>query len=265
MTDKEFDNKILQYLQKLSSEEANRILTDEQNIGYMGYYSLPSNVITDGFGNVYKIPNSGVTSKVTIGNFVLNYDWKNRVINIFSADGKELLDSYGVSASNFIDGPSYWFNQAIDSLQEEIDTSYDIDEFTKYYVTEAYDLYGETIDEEDNAQYTYHIIYEWEPESEDKIPFYNYDDYCDAVTKELLSYNVTEKLIGTDIKISSSIDEMYQNSLDVYSSVPIIKEELLEIFDNFENTMKRRKLLEKSYGGVEFRITDINYTVEVKK
>lgn len=260
MTDKEFDNKIFQYIQKLTSEEEWKILTDEQQIGYMGYRSLPSNIITDGFGNMYKIPNKGVTPKVTIGNFVLNYDWENRVINIFSADGKELLDSFGVNASDFIDGPSYWFNQAVESVQEEI--ANDVDEFTKYTTSEAYELYGEVI-EDDNVEYTYSIIYEWEPESEDKIPFYNYDDYYDAVTKELLNYNITEKVIGTDVKISSFIDEMYQNSLVISSSVPIIKEELIEIFDNFEDTMKQ-KLLEKSYGVIEFRIIDINYAVEVK-
>lgn len=101
---------IFNYLYKLSDKQVHEF--SQQSINDPEH--LPNNVVTDGYGNLFRIPETGKTPKVTMfkeDDYEISayYDWEARAVMI--TDGNNTFD-YGLGPSNFIDNPDYWFEVA---------------------------------------------------------------------------------------------------------------------------------------------------------
>ena len=108
---------IFNCLFKLSDEQVKEIEKEiSTSDSYMG---LPSGIVTDGFGNLYKIPSVGRTAKTKIGDKSLDvwYDWESKAI--FVSNGEFTAD-FALSPESFIDNPDYWFNVAYENLENEL-------------------------------------------------------------------------------------------------------------------------------------------------
>lgn len=109
---------IFNCLFKLSDKQVEEIEKEAStNDSYMG---LPSGIVTDGFGNLYKIPSIGKTAKTKVGtesSLDAWYDWESKAI--FISDGESTID-FAVSPESFIDNPDYWFNVAYENLKDEL-------------------------------------------------------------------------------------------------------------------------------------------------
>lgn len=105
---------IFNCLFKLSDKQVEEI--EKENDSYMG---LPRGIVTDGFGNLYRIPSTGKTTKTKIGteSFDIWYDWELKAI--FISDGESTVD-FALYPESFIDNPDYWFNVAYENLKNEL-------------------------------------------------------------------------------------------------------------------------------------------------
>lgn len=108
---------IFNCLFKLSDEQVKEV--EKEMSADDSYMGLPSGIVTDGFGNLYKIPATGKTAKTKVGteSFDIWYDWELKAI--FISDGESTVD-FALSPESFIDNPDYWFNVAYENLKNEL-------------------------------------------------------------------------------------------------------------------------------------------------
>lgn len=220
---------IFKYLIKLSEKEI-ETLSEKQT----------DHLVTDGYGNLYEIPTTGKTELFTVSDVGADmkflYDFDKQQIDLYLEENDKHLymGSYSVSAEDFIDGPEYWCRVANNGLLSDIkyDRAYynaTIQDSEDNKTSEAYELYGEIIDE-DKSKYVYKIRIDWEFEDSD----WGYKEYEDIL--EILSkYHKTEKLYGDELDIQADrnleTDYVY---LVITFSMPLTKEELMDIFDSYE-------------------------------
>lgn len=235
---------VYHYMYKLAPSSAEKVVSQSTSA------SLPSGYLTDGLGNIYKIPTKGKTPLVSINDddrLKYSYNWQTKEIEIYSRNDENnkynFLVSYSVTPENFADGPEYWFNQAKEEADSEIES-----ELAWMNVSEGlfdFDL-G---DERDN--YIYHIRFDYD------ITDGEYDDW-DAVYSNvksiLTSYDVKQELYTQELSIKS-VSEENEIYLIVTFPMELTKEELIEIWDNYEETML--KLLNDAGYKVDLNIEDI--------
>lgn len=73
--------------------------------------------ITDGFGNIYEVPSEGYSDEYEYGGKVFRYNYSRKRME-WVVDG-EVVDSTGLSPSEFLDDPAYWFEEYYDELEYE--------------------------------------------------------------------------------------------------------------------------------------------------
>lgn len=81
-------------------------------------YELPDGYVTDGYGNLYKLPTNGYSKTIKKDGLSFKYDYNNRLLIILDDNGEE-LSTYGLSATEWVENPDYWIDQAIDEIEEE--------------------------------------------------------------------------------------------------------------------------------------------------
>lgn len=242
---------IFSYLHKLTPKE-------ESYLEFQDNYRLPSGYITDGEGGIYKIPKIGKLPLYSINKdrrYKFTYNWGTKEIEIYvyigpgiDTNSYEYVTSYSISAENFIDNPEYWYSVALDEMQNEI-TNFD------EYVREAIEVYGEIIDDDkDNYEYVTKIDYEIYTIDDEGID--DYDTVFEFVTSTLIDYKVKSTLYGEKVETEAVRNSIWDNiELHTKFSMPMTKEELLEIYDNYIDYMKSK--LDNDKYTVNFSIYDM--------
>lgn len=226
---------IFRYLYRLSPKLADEVVASA------GSGSLPDGYVTDGEGGIYEIPKTGTTTLVSLDDIKdvkFRYNWKTREVEVYVRDRSEeidtnnyvLLTSMPLSAGDFIDGPEYWFRNALDTVEDE--ANYAIQ------TAEAYELYGEVIDD-DRENYKYQILFSYDFLETDSraLPLSSWDTekFYDKLEKFLCNYDIKTTLYTQELKVKAQPDE---NSgylcLVVDFPMPLTKEELMDIWYNYE-------------------------------
>lgn len=88
---------------------------------------LPEGYVTDGIGNVYKLPTDGYSKTIVKDGLSFKYDYNKNLLSILDDDGEE-LSVYGLSAADWVEDPDFWIDQLLNEIKEE--TEYDL----KYYL-----------------------------------------------------------------------------------------------------------------------------------
>lgn len=225
---------IWKYLYKLSPKTSDRILEE--------YYNkpLPDNYVTDGYNNIYRVPKLGKTSLIRDeenSNLGYKYNWEKQVIEFYirtpeneiDASNFEYVDEYVVSAHNFIDNPDYWFNKVKEEFNNEVEG-----QLEDFRAAEAYSIFGDVFDD-DKEIYKYEIEFNYELESEPPAGS-NWDDYLMKLDELLSSYDVKFELYTEEVHVYSKL-ELSTNKLCIDFSMPLTKDDIMEIWDSFEDYM----------------------------
>lgn len=213
---------VYRYMYKLAPSSAEKIVS--QSTGA----SLPAGYLTDGLGNIYKIPTKGKTPLVSINEddrLKYSYNWQTGEIEIYGRDDENkysFLTSYGVTPENFADGPEYWFNQAKEDVDDEIES-----ELAWMDVPEGF-LDFDLGDEKDN--YVYHIRFSYDI-TNDELD--DWEAAYDNVESILLSYDIKQELYTQEISIKANKEDN-EIVLVVRFPMELTKEELLEIWNTYE-------------------------------
>lgn len=216
---------VYRYMYKLAPSSAEKIVS--QSTGA----SLPAGYLTDGLGNIYKIPTKGKTPLISINDddrLKYSYNWQTKEVEIYSRNDENnkysFLTSYGVTPENFADGPEYWFNQAKEEADSEIES-----ELAWMSVSEGF-LDSDLGDEKDN--YVYHIRFDYDVNGE----YDDWDAVYDSIKSILTSYDIKQELYTQELSIKS-VSEENESYLVVTFPMELTKEELIEIWDNYEEYM----------------------------
>ena len=231
---------VYKYMYKVAPSTADKIIADADS-------SLPYGYVTDGMGNIYKIPTKGRTPLTYINNskdYKFAYNWENATIEVYirdlaneiDANNWEILGTYPVSRENFADGADYWFNVALDTLHEDIDS-----EVQNLQAAEAYEVFGEIIDDDkDNYKYEIKVDYEINDYPEDT--YSNFMEFYNKVLNILSNYDITYDLYTQKIHVYAKKDESDTISIFVDYPMPLTKEELMDIWYNYEDHMHQMLL-----------------------
>ena len=226
---------IYRYVYKLSPSSADKVISQSTSA------SLPDGYFTDGEGNIYKIPTTGKTSLFTVDDIhediKFSYDWAKGELNIYVRQPDDEIEtnnyawvtSYSVNAENFVDGPDYWCKMALQELDDDVEN--------ELQFAEAYELYGEIIDDDkENYQYEIDFSFELLNDMPDTVNSgWDIDKYYNQLEKFLVNYDIKTKLYDQELKVKAQPDEnnMYL-SLIVDFPMPLTKEELMDIWNNYE-------------------------------
>lgn len=220
---------IFRYLRKLYNDEADKLLS---NLGE--YDPLPDGYVTDGKGNIYKIPNKGATPLYSIEGddyFKYRYNWETKEIEAYAiieprddVNNYDFVDSYGLGASNYIDNPTYWtyvFAKTIEDLANA-EINENIGPFGEYNFEDK-DIYEYMIKANinlilDNDDYDNLSDYEEE-----------YSEYIKTLSKKETLY--TEPL-EINCSFSGSTNTVY---IKVEFTMPMTKEDLMDIWDEYSD------------------------------
>lgn len=238
--------------------------TEEKSILSSGG-PLPSRYVTDGMGNIFEYPNHGRTplfttsDKPSYKDVHYAYNWDNKEIEIYVYNDKDSTDvnsydfvtSYSVSPENFIDGPDYWAHMAHEEMEDEVNSA-----LADFKIKEAYELYGEIIDE-DKLDYKYLIKLEIDTENcedavQDKYKG-DWNAFTDDVIRMLTDYSVESELYTQKLKVTASFSDLDEVILVVNFSMPLTKEELLDVYNDY---IESKKDIINGYG-VVINIEDI--------
>lgn len=226
---------IFRYLYRLSPKLADEVVASA------GSGPLPDGYVTDGEGNIYGIPKTGTTTFVSLDDIrdvKFRYNWEMHEVEVYVRDRSEEIDtnnyifltSMPLSAENFIDGPEYWFRNAWDTIEDEV--NYDIQ------TAEAYELYGEVIDD-DRENYKYKILFSYDflETPYHKLPntSWGIDKFYNQLEKFLCNYDIKTTLYTQELKVKAQQDEdtLYM-CLVVDFPLPLTKEDLMDIWYNYE-------------------------------
>lgn len=220
------------YLYKLPEEEAKNI-----NINDI-YASLPENIVTDGYGNFYRIPTTGSTPFVQLENdryFKYRYNWATKEIEVYFLDSVESnqmmnvdvynqIEAVSVSPSDFIDNPEYWYRDIAGSIEE--DTGIVLADIN---IKEAMDIFNE-FENDSLDEYNYTIKVSTEIYPLDGI----YDESFDEDYKQYVEkYKKESEYLGQDLIITAEYNIFEgQIIINVSFPLPLTKEELIEIFED---------------------------------
>lgn len=100
---------IFDYLYKLSNNQAEEV--EKESTGS----HLPEGYVTDGLGNIYRIPNKGKSPKLNYNGVSMWYDWELKAI----CTNDTVINKYSLSPSDFIDSPEYWFGVVKNNIDED--------------------------------------------------------------------------------------------------------------------------------------------------
>lgn len=226
-------------LHKLNSKEL-------ENIDKTGlkdpYAPLPENVVTDGSGNLYKIPDIGQTPLVQLENddyFKYRYNWETKEIEVYTrdldsentdVDSYKFLESVGISPYDFIDNPEYWYRTTAETIEE--DTGIDLRDFE---LQESYELYGEIIDDDkDNYKYEMKLQVELEPKDpEDYSDNTQMQSYENDYSNYVENFSRVVELYGEKVKIDLEYDS-FSGEIVVTFSFPmsLTKDDIMELYNN---------------------------------
>lgn len=210
---------IYNYLYKLSSNAADKLVKDLEDNA-----PLPSGYITDGYGNVYKIPTHGKTPAIILDEndkVKYSYNWEDKVIEIYSKvddDNYDLITTYNLNPEEFVDGPEYWFKTAAQTVEDEIYNEVDI---------------SEAFVENENTDESIPKV-----EIEFDYSVNNDDISSDELNDILFNYNIVNTLYDSEISIASEYSDKYsQGKLVIYSPsfIHLSENDIREIWDDFEN------------------------------
>ena len=207
---------IYNYLYKLSSNAADKLVKDlEDNT------PLPSGYITDGYGNIYKIPTHGKTPSVTLDEndkVKYSYNWEDKAIEIYSKvddSNYDFVTSYNLNPEEFVDGPEYWFKTAAQTVEDEIYNEVDISEA---FVEDKEHRIA-------TIEFGYSIVNDMNPDEFHDIILYHY--------KNNYTYYDSEVIVKSDYGSSSDS----QGELNIYSasSIQLSEKDIREIWSDFED------------------------------
>lgn len=234
---------IYHYMYKLAPSSAEKIVS--QSVGAF----LPAGYLTDGFGNIYKIPTKGKTPLVSINEddrLKYSYNWQTGEIEIYSRNDENkysFLTSYSVTPENFADGPEYWFNQAKEEVSNEIEPELALMEVSEGFLD--FDL-GDK-----EGDYVYKILFNYEI-TNDELD--DWEAAYDNVESILSSYDIKQELYTQEVSIKVNKEDN-EIALVVKFPMELTKEELIEIWYNYEEHIQN--LLKNAGYEVELDIEDM--------
>lgn len=229
-------NNIWDQLNKLTEQEIKDL-----GIDYIDEYSsiLPENVVTDGEGNFYKIPESGYTKVDELENdkyFKYRYNWTTNEIEVFlkndviddNKQNMELIESVGVSAYDFIDNPEYWYNTIAENIEEN--TGIDLRDFEIEEAIESINI--ESSEEGNNHQ----IICEYNIEMKDdneQTTFEDFNKFVEEYKNYLEHYELSMQLYDATLIVTLQLSEDQEYVIiNINYPVELSDEELKTIFDD---------------------------------
>lgn len=226
---------VYKYMYKLAPSSADKVIADAGNV-------LPSGYVTDGMGNIYKVPTKGATPLISLEdtnkNIKFRYNWETAEIEIYVRNSEnelgtnnyELFDVYSVNRENFCDGADYWFRQALRAYDEEIDNI-----LKNEQVAEAYDVFGEYIDD-DKDSYKYEIRIDYSVSDDFDVP--DLEAFFKDIETTLANYDISYELFTQTIHVYAKNNDGII-SLYVEFSMPLTKDDLIEIYLNYEEHMQK--------------------------
>ena len=85
--------------------------------------SLPDGYVTDGLGNVYRVPDKGYSKDYKYKGYTFRYNYKSKEVEMLNKGN--VVNSLGLSSGNWFDGPDYWVGKMYSSsIHEGIDEGY---------------------------------------------------------------------------------------------------------------------------------------------
>lgn len=220
---------IYKYLYKLAPKVAEEVISQSDE------FSLPAGFVTDGYGNIYKIPTKGKTEIYYPEDSKegFQYNWETKQLEIKISD--DFIESINIEPTDFIDNPDYWFREAQKNFDDEI----------KAEISEDYN--------DDTIENKYGIKFNVEVTDTNADQFEgSWEAYYDAVDEMLVNYNIKYEIYGQEIilKVNSTADEIFITSVAILD-----KNDLLEIWDDYADFMiKTAKSLNYS---IKLTIEDI--------
>lgn len=160
-------------------------------------------IVTDGYGNEYTIPNLGTTNLVSLNDkdyIKFRYNWATKELEVYFKDldadntynfnSYELVHALNINPEEFIDNPEYWYQTILNDLEEVASFETDIE------VKEVIDSYNESITTTDNI-YKVEIEIDLIPNNWD-LPI---DDYVENYREYLNNYYRESTIYGENIII----------------------------------------------------------------
>lgn len=202
---------IYKLLYKLTTKAAEEVIEQSDE------FSLPVGFVTDGYGNIYKIPTKGKTPLYYPEDSKegFQYNWETKQLEIEISD--DFIESIDIEPTDFIDNPDYWFREAQKNFDDEI----------KAEISEDYN--------DDTIENKYGIKFNVEVTDISADQFEgSWEAYYDAVDEMLVNYNIKYEIYGQDIslKVNSTADEILVKSVAILD-----KNDLLEIWDDYADFM----------------------------
>lgn len=229
-------NNIWAQLDKLTEQKIKDL-----NIDYIDEYSiLPENVVTDGEGNFYKIPESGYTKVDELENdkyFKYRYNWTTNEIEVFlkndatddNIQNMELIESVGVSAYDFIDNPEYWYNTIAENIEEN--TGIDLRDFEVEEAIESINM-----NDESSEGTNHQIICEYNIEMKDdneQTTFEDFNKFVEEYKNYLEHYELSMQLYDATLIVTLQLSEDQEYVIiNINYPVELSDEELKIIFDD---------------------------------
>ena len=144
-------------------------------------------------------------------------------------DSYEYLDSYSLSANDFVDGPKYWYEFVSNELSDEIESAK-----AEFGIKEAIGSFGEYIFDYNKNTYNYEIRLEANLELDDWND--DYQKYEDDYTNYVSKFKYEKELYGQKLSVSADFDS-YTNYVKIKISfpLPLTKEDLWDIYDEVQN------------------------------
>lgn len=238
------ENKIFDFMYKLTQKQI-----DDLNL--VDGEFLPDGYVTDGYGNIYKVPTTGITPYMypdesyvkNTGKYAYNYDWDDNIINVFSVVPNkdtdtddayvfEFLVAEPVSVDNFVDNPDYWFSLVIENVQDIIDSA--VEDLAVENFNETIKESKKLINSLDSITNDNYFTY--------KIGFSSVDDYKLGVDDEdaekiLLDYDFYTELYNYVVHVKT-IKMEYGYELTIKSPIELSNEDLIDIFDDYKEAIK---------------------------
>lgn len=79
--------------------------------------TLPEGYVTDGLGNVYKLPNSGFSKVIEYRGYHFRYNYHKRRLEMLESAKSGVMDAQNLSPNNWFESSEYFMDKYIDEFE----------------------------------------------------------------------------------------------------------------------------------------------------
>lgn len=220
------DYSVWHLLDKLTDNDIKELNIDIND----SYSPLPENIVTDGWGNLYRLPKTGSTPLISLENdryFKYRYNWETSEIEVYfldvddsdDANNYSFVEGYGVSPYDFIDNPEYWYMTVAENIEE--DTGIDLRDFE---IKEILDTYNHDYNDTYNYVLKLEVIIDADDSDDYLSKEEKYKEYVSKFTKETILYGEVLRIDADYID-----DELIIN---ISFPLELTKEEIMDIWND---------------------------------